>query len=117
MRSSAVSSSRSRPWRSRCSSHTTKAPSRPAPASSMNGTTEKPSGVISVPPIVSAPRGWISPHWPLCRIASTISPSPAADSSTPTTSSCGRRSDTGARAICPRTSRMTITTTVSPANT
>jgi hypothetical protein len=36
---------------------------------------------------------------------------------TPTTSSCGRRSGPGARAICPRRSRIAITTTVSPANT
>ena len=83
----------------------------------MNGTGEKPSGVISVPLISGGVRGWTKPHMLLTRIANTASPRPAAESATPTTSSRGRRSAMGARAICPRTSRMVITTTVSPANT
>ena len=83
----------------------------------MNGTGEKPSGVISVPSIVGGVRGWTKPHTLLRRIANTIRPRPAEESATPTTSSCGRRAAPGARAICPRRSRMTITTTVSAANT
>ena len=65
----------------------------------MNGTGEKPSGVISVPPISGGLRGWTRPQTLLRRIASTASPSPAEESATPTMSSCGRRSGTGARAI------------------
>ena len=83
----------------------------------MNGTTEKPKGVISVPLIVGAARGWTKPHTLLRRIANTARPNPAEERSTPTTSSCGRRSARGAGAICPRRSKMPMTTTVSEANT
>ena len=83
----------------------------------MNGTTEKPSGVISVPLIVSGVRDWTKPHTLLRRIANTIRPRPAEESATPTMSSCGRRAALGACAICPRRSRIRITTTVSAANT
>ena len=83
----------------------------------MNGTTEKPSGVISVPPMVGDDRGWTKPQTLLRRIANTIRPRPLEDSATPTMSSCGRRWAAGARAICPRRNRMPITTTVSAANT
>ena len=83
----------------------------------MNGTTEKPSGLISVPLIVGDERGWTKPHTLLRRIANTTRPRPAEESATPTMSSCGRRSARGARASRPRSSRMKITTTVSAANT
>ena len=83
----------------------------------MNGTAEKPSGVISVPPIVGGVRGWTKPHTLLRRIANTTMPSPHDDSATPTMSSRGRRAAAAARAICPRSRRITITTTVSPAKT
>jgi hypothetical protein len=83
----------------------------------MNGTNEKPSGVISVPLIVGDVRGRTNPHMLLRRMANTIRPRPLEDKATPTTSSRGRRSAPGARAICPRTSRIAITTTVSAAKT
>ena len=83
----------------------------------MNGTTEKPSGVISVPPIVGGVRGWTKPQTLLRRIAKTIRPRPADDSTTPTMSSLGRRSAAGAWAIWPRRKRIAMTTTVSAANT
>ena len=79
----------------------------------MNGTGEKPSGVISVPSIVGGLRGCTKPHTLLRRIANTTRPRPAAESATPTMSSCGRRSAAGACAICRRTRRIRITTTVS----
>ena len=53
------------------------------------GTTENPNGVISVPPIVRASRGWIQPQSVLCTIPSTASARPPADSSAPTRSSFG----------------------------
>ena len=56
----------------------------------MNGTGEKPSGVISVPLIVGGVRGWTNPHVLLARIAKTIKPSPKDDRATPTMSSRGR---------------------------
>ena len=117
MRSSVVSSSWSRPRRARRCSHEANAHSKARPASTMNGTGEKPNGVISVPPISGGVRGCTKPHTLLRRIANTARPRPAAESATPTMSSRGRRSASGARAICPRSSRMPITTTVSPANT
>ena len=56
-----------------------------------NGTAEKPNGVISSPPMVSAPRGSISPHSLLLRMAKhDRGRGPAEESSTPTTSSRGR---------------------------
>ena len=73
--------------------------------------------LISVPSIVGGVRDWTKPHTLLRRIANTISPRPAEDRATPTMSSCGRRAARGAAAICPRSSRMPITTTVSAANT
>jgi hypothetical protein len=53
----------------------------------MNGTTEKPSDVISVPPIVRGVRGCTKPHTLLGRIANTTRPRPADESATPTMSS------------------------------
>ena len=82
-----------------------------------NGTAEKPSGVISSPPIVSAPSGSIQPHELLLRMPNTASPSPSDDSATPMTSSCGRCSARGVRGSRRRTSRIAATITVSPANT
>ena len=46
-----------------------------------NGTAEKPNGVISSPPIVSAPRGSIQPHSLLLRMPNTASPRPSDESS------------------------------------
>ena len=83
----------------------------------MKGTGENPSGVISVPLIVGGVRGWTKPHTLLRRIANTMMPRPSAESATPTVSSCGVLAARAARAICPRSSRMPMTTTVSPANT
>ena len=83
----------------------------------MNGTTEKPSGSISVPLIVSDERGFTKPHTLLRRIANTTSPRPAEERATPTMSSCGRRAGAAACASRPRSSKMKITTTVSAANT
>ena len=97
-----VSSSWSRPRRARRCSHAANAHSSASPPSTMNGTGEKPSGVISVPLIVGGVRGWTKPHTLLRRIANTTRPRPADESATPTMSSCGRRSAAGARAICPR---------------
>jgi hypothetical protein len=82
-----------------------------------NGTAEKPNGVISVPPIVRAPRGSISPHWLLLRIPKTARPSPSAESPTPTRSSWGRGSTGGKRFRRRLRSRITATMTVSPAKT
>jgi hypothetical protein len=75
--------------RTTCCSQRAKAPSTTSPAAIRKGTTEKPKGVISVPPIVSAPIGLKRPHVLILRIAKTVSPSPAADSAAPTPSSYG----------------------------
>ena len=117
IRSSVVSSSWSWPRRARRCSQATNPHSSARPARTRNGTGEKPSGVISVPLISGGLRGWTKPQTLLRRIANTSRPRPAEESATPTTSSRGRRSAAGARAICPRRSRMPITTTVSAANT
>jgi hypothetical protein len=82
-----------------------------------NGTAEKPNGVISVSPIVRAPRGSITPHWLLLRIPYTANPSPNADNATPTRSSWGRGSAGVKRFRRRLRSRMTATITVSPAKT
>ena len=82
-----------------------------------NGTIEKPNGVISSPPIVSAPRGWIRPQVLLLRIPKTTSASPAAESATPTTSSSGGFSTAGVFCRRRRRTRMAATITTSPANT
>ena len=105
------------PLRARRCSHEPNAHRSASPPSTMNGTTEKPSGVISVPPMVSGVRDFTKPQTLARRIASTMMPSPAEDSTTPTMSSRGTRSAAGARAICPRSRRITITTTVSAAKT
>ena len=83
-----------------------------------NGTAEKPNGVISSPPIVSAPRGSISPHSLLLRMAKTTRPRPADESSTPTPSSRGRAvTAAGAARRCPRSASTPSTITTSAANT
>ena len=64
------------------------------------------------PPVL----GWIQPHSAERRTPKTRSPRPSAESTAPTTSSCGR-SSTGASAIRRVRSRITSTTTTSPANT
>ena len=83
----------------------------------MKGTTEKPSGVISCPLIVGAASGFTNPHLLPIRIPKTASPRPATESTDPMTSSLGGCSAFGAWAICPRSRMITVTITVSPANT
>ena len=60
--------------------------------------------------------GWIQPHSLERRTPKTIIPRPSAESTAPTTSSCGR-SSTGASAIRRVRSRIASTTITSPANT
>ena len=60
--------------------------------------------------------GWIQPHSADRRTPKTRAPRPSAESTAPTTSSCGR-SSTGASAIRRVMSRMTSTSTTSPAKT
>ena len=60
--------------------------------------------------------GWIQPHSPERSTPNTSSPSPAADSTVPTTSRRGRVSE-GASAIRRVSTRMTRTITTSPAKT
>ena len=81
------------------------------------GTMDRPNGVISRPPIVSAPRGSIQPHWLLLRTPYTARPSPSDESATPTPSSRGGCSSRGERGSRRRSSRMPATITVSPAKT
>ena len=84
----------------------------------MNGTTEKPSGVISVPSIVGGVRGWTKPQTLLRRIANTTRPEPGrgerdADDVEPRPPLGARAPARSGRAA----SRITITTTVSAAKT
>ena len=60
--------------------------------------------------------GWIQPHSPERSTPKTSSPRPRAESTAPTTSSCGR-SSAGASAIRRVRSRITSTITTSPAKT
>ena len=76
----------------------------------MNGTTEKPNGVISCPAIVSAPFGASQPKVLLFSTPRTISPSPRADS-------FGGLSSRGSNSICFRGTRMRISITTSPTKT
>ena len=87
------------------------------PPTIRNGTSEKPRGVISVPPIVGASSGTSQPHLLLWRMPKTIRPRPVADSAAPTMSSRGGLSGRGADVIRLRTSRMATTMTTSPTNT
>ena len=84
MLSSARSSSVSWPSRSRRSSQMLKNQRSKTPPTIRNGTSEKPNGVISLPPIVGASIGCSQPHLLLWRIPKTIRPRPAAESAAPT---------------------------------
>ena len=81
-----------------------------------NGTTENPSGVISVSPMINAPRGSMSPHSLLLRIPKTMSPAEGGQQD-PDDVQPRRLSDRGIRRIRRRTSRMTATIAVSAAKT
>ena len=99
-------------------SQPTNAASSASPPRTMNGTGEKPSGVISVPSIVGGVRGWTKPQTLLRRIARTIRPRPIDESAD--ADEVELRPLLGApapAAIWPRRSRIAITTTVSAANT
>ena len=69
-------------------------------------------------PAQDGPPGFdrIHPHVPVLSTPKTNNPSPAAESTAPTTSRCGRFS-TGASAILRVSRRMIATITTSPANT
>ena len=72
-----------RPSRSRRSSQARKQPRTTKPPTIRNGTSEKPSGVISCPLIVGASIGLIQPQVLLFRIPNTISASATAESAAP----------------------------------
>ena len=73
--------------------------------------------MISSPPIVSAPRGSIKPHSLLLRIPKTDETQPERRERDAHDVELGPVLDFGADLHPPRTSRITATMTVSPANT
>ena len=89
----------------------------PRPPRIRNGTTEKPSGVISRPLIVGAPCGWIQPQVLLWRIAEHDEAEAARGQRRADDVELRRVHGLGLGCIRFRNSRITATITTSPTNT